>query len=276
MNAWPHIVAAASLALAITIGSSSPAHAHPPPFYRMPDLSAQSRLGIELVPTVGEVNDEGALVLDAGLFADIALTPWLVLAGRVPLAYVHSDPEPPDPEVTSAALGDVGLGLRVVGSSRQRRGARTRYGVGFWLYAPTASDSGEAGAAAGIASAFTVPDQARYFDATTLRVDLDGRYETHTVFVQGEIGLAYHQFGDGDLDGRFGLGAGVAFNPYLAAIAELTLHADELDAITPVLDAGLRYHDPSLMGGVRVYWPLGDGQRGAGIIGLGLDLGVRF
>src|SRR5690606_27008402 len=87
MSIWPHIAASASLALAIT-SLSSPAHAHPPPFYRMPDLSPNSRLGVEVVPTFGEVAGEGALVLDAGLFADIALTPWLVLSGRVPMAYV--------------------------------------------------------------------------------------------------------------------------------------------------------------------------------------------
>lgn len=276
MSIWPHIAASASLALALT-SLSPPAQAHPPPFYRMPDLSPNSRIGVEVVPTFGEVADEGALVLDAGLFADIALTPWLVLSGRVPMAYVYSDPDPPAPEVTAAALGDIGLGLRFIDSSRRRRGARTRIGVGMWLYVPTASDSGEPGAAAAIARGFTVPDHARYFDTTTLRLDLDGRYETHSVFVQGELGLAYHQFGDdGDLDGRIGLGAGVVFNPHLAALAELTLHADDLDALTPVLDAGLRYHDASLIGGARVYWPLGSAQRSRGIIGIGLDLGVRF
>lgn len=267
------------IALAFATGSSSPAHAHPPPFYRMPDLSAHSRIGIEAVPTIGDVAGDRALVVDTGLFAEISLAHWLVLAGRVPLAYVDSDPGGAGPQVSSFALGNVGLGLRLAGSSQPRRHRRWRYGLSTWVHAPTASDSGEAGAAAAISGAFTVPDHDRYIDATTLRVDLDGRYETHHVFLQGEIGLAHRRLaGDDDTDGRLGLGAGVALDPYFAVLAELTLHADELDrdAITPVLDAGLRYHNPAFMTGLRVYWPLGEAQRDAGIIGLGIDVAVRF
>jgi hypothetical protein len=76
-------------------------------------------------------------------------------------------------------------------------------------------------------------------------------------------------------------GLGLAFNPYWALLAEITALSDVLDDdddsdLLPVLDAGVRYHNPELMAGLRVYWPFHESYRDAGAIGLGLDVALRF
>lgn len=258
------------------------AEAHPPPFYWMPDLSAHSQLGIDLIPGNYDRAGDSALLVPASVFAELALTEHLVLLGRVPFAYVDRVGID-DPDEDAFALGNVGLGVLLAGTSRRDWDAWLRYGLGVLVHLPTASDDGDAGAAAARAATFLVPDRGRFLPGiTNVRVRGDLRYETGSLFLQGEVGID-HQFREdtGDrTDLLLGAGLGLMFSPYWAMLAEVTavsnVFEDEDSELLPVLDAGLRYHDPSIMAGLRVYWPFDDSYRDASAIGLGIDIGFRF
>ena len=272
-------IAVAALA-GVMLGGS--AEAHPPPFYWMPDLSGHSRAGVELIP--GNLDDAGssAFLVDGSVFAELAVSRHLSLVGRVPFAYV--DRAGAGGDEAAWALGNLGLGLQIAGASARSGHARTLYGVGVLAYVPTASDEGEGRVAATRAGAFLVPDAGRYRpDVTTVRLRGDLRYEAEVVFLQGELALD-HQLrdqADDRTDLLAGVGLGVAFNPYLAMLAELTAVSDVLESdgdasLVPVLDVGLRYHDPRMMAGLRVFWPMDDAYRAADAIGIGVDLAARF
>jgi hypothetical protein len=258
------------------------AQAHPPPFYWMPDLSAHSQVGVDLIPGNFDRDGDSALLVPASVFAELAVTDYLVLLARVPFAYVDRVGIV-DPDEGAFALGNVGLGLLLADSSRRDWDAWLRYGIGVLVHLPTASDEGDQGAAAARAATFLVPDRGRFQPGiTNLRARGDVRYETGRVFMQGEVGID-HQLRD-DSDDRTDLllaaGLGVTLSPYWAVLAELTavsnILEDEDSELLPVLDAGLRYHDPSLMTGLRVYWPFHESYRDASAIGVGIDLGIRF
>lgn len=267
------------LAGVLTAGT---AQAHPPPFYWMPDLSAHSQVGVDLIPGNFDRAGDSALLVPASVFAELAVTEHVVLLARVPFAYVDRVGIE-DPDEGAFALGNVGVGLLLAGSSRRDWDAWLRYGLGVLVHLPTASDEGDQGAAAARAATFLVPERGRFLPGiTNLRARGDVRYETGRLFMQGEVGVD-HQLRD-DSDDRTDLllaaGLGVTLSPYWAVLAELTavsnILEDEDSELLPVLDAGLRYHDPSLMTGLRVYWPFHEGYRDASAIGVGIDLGLRF
>lgn len=258
------------------------AQAHPPPFYWMPDLSAHSRVGVDLIPGNYDRAGDSALLVPASVFAELALIEHVVLMARLPFAYVDRVGID-DPDEGAFALGNVGLGILFAGSSRRDWDSWLRYGLGVQAYLPTASDEGDEGAAAARAAAFLVPERARFLPGiTSFRARGDLRYETGRLFLQGEVGID-HQLRD-DSDDRtellLGGGLGVTLSPYWAVLAELTavsnILEDEDSELLPVLDAGLRYHDPGVMAGFRVYWPFHESYRDASAIGLGIDLGIRF
>lgn len=257
--------------------------AHPPPFYWMADLSVHSRAGFDLVPGNLDRAGETAFLIPASVFAEFALTENLVLLGRLPFAYVDrvGIAEPDD---GAFALGNVSLGAQLAGGSGRPHEGRVLYGLGLLLYVPTASDEDEPGVAAARSATFLVPEGGRFLPgATTVRVRAGARYEAEMVFVQGELVLDHHILEDVDdrTDLLFGAGLGLAFNPYWAMLGELTvfsdvLHDDDDSELVPVLDAGLRYHDPDLMAGLRLYWPFHEVYRDLGAIGVGLDVAWRF
>ncbi|HWN68874.1 MAG TPA: hypothetical protein VNM90_14650 [Haliangium sp.] len=256
--------------------------AHPPPFYWMPDLSVHSRVGVELIPGNYDRGGESAILVPASVFAEFALTENVVLLGRVPFAYVDRvgllDDE------GAFALGNVGLGLQLAGSSGEPHQGRLLYGIGALVHAPTASDEGDQGAAAARVASFLVPDRGRYLtDATTVRVRAGLRYESEMVFLQGEVGVDHQIYQDVDDrdDLLLGVGLGLGLDDYWALLGELTalsnvLEDDAESELLPVLDVGLRYHNPDLMAGLRVYWPFHESYRDASAIGLGFDVALRF
>ncbi len=258
------------------------AQAHPPPFYWMPDLSAHSQVGVDLIPGNFDRAGDSALLVPASVFAELAVTEHVVLLARVPFAYVDRVGID-DPDEGAFALGNVGVGLLLAGSSRRDWDAWLRYGLGVLAHLPTASDEGDQGAAAARAATFLVPDRGRFLPGiTNLRARGDVRYETGRLFLQGEVGVDHQLRDDSDdrTDLLLGAGLGVTLSPYWAVLAELTavsnILEDEDSELLPVLDAGLRYHDPSLMTGLRVYWPFHESARDASAIGVGIDLGLRF
>lgn len=257
--------------------------AHPPPFYWMGDLSVHSRAGVEIIPGNYDRAGDSAFLMPMSVFAEYALSENVVLLGRLPFTYadrVGID----NPDDGAFALGNIGLGAQLAGASGEPHYGLLLYGIGLMLYAPTASDEDEPGVAAVYSTAFLVPDPGRYLpDATTVRVRGDVRYEAEMVFVQGEVGID-HRFVD-DIDDRTDLllaaGLGLAFNPYWAVLGELTVLSDVFEDegdtdFVPVLDLGVRYHDPGVMAGLRVYWPFHEVYRDVGAIGLGFDVAWRF
>lgn len=276
----PHLlVPGAVLACVLMAGT---AEAHPPPFYWMPDLSAHSQVGVDLIPGNYDRAGDTALLVPASVFAELALTDNLVLLARVPFAYVDRVGID-DPDEGAFALGNVGLGLLLADTSRRDWDAWLRYGLGVLVHLPTASDEGDEGAAAARAASFLVPDRGRFLPGiTNVRVRGDLRYETGSLFLQGDVGIDHQLREDSDdrTDLFLGAGLGVTLSPYWAVLAEFTavsnVFEDEDSELLPVLDAGLRYHDPGVMAGLRVYWPFHESYRDASAIGLGIDLGVRF
>jgi hypothetical protein len=275
----PLLLAGAVLACASLPGE---ALAHPPPFYWMADLSVHSRVGVELIPGNYDFAGESAILVPASVFAEFALTENVVLLGRLPFAYV--DRVGLVDEEGAFALGNLSLGLQLAGGSGRPHEGRLLYGIGALVHGFTASDEGDQGLAAARAASFLVPDRGRYLvDATTVRVRADVRYESEMVFVQGEVGVDHQIYQDVDdrTDLLFGAGLGLGFDPYWALLAELTALSDVLEDdgdsdLLPVLDVGLRYHNPDLMAGLRVYWPFDEVYRDASAIGLGFDIALRF
>jgi hypothetical protein len=257
--------------------------AHPPPFYWMADLSVHSRAGVEVIPGNYDRAGETAILVPASVFAEFALTENVVLLGRLPLAYVDRVGID-DPDEGAFALGNVSLGALLAGGSGHPHEGRLMYGIGALVHLPTASDEDDEGAAAARTAAFLVPDAGRYRpDTTTVRVRADVRYETDSVFVQGEVGVDRLILEDVDdrTDLLLGAGLGLALDPYWALLGELTvlsnvLEDDDESEFLPVLDAGVRYHNPDLMFGLRVYWPFDESYRDASALGIGLDIALRF
>lgn len=273
------LVSGVVLACALMAGT---AEAHPPPFYWMPDLSAHSQVGVDLIPGNYDRAGDSALLVPASVFAELAVTDYLVLLARVPFAYVDRVGIV-DPDDGAFALGNVGLGVLLAGTSRRDWDSWLRYGIGVLVHLPTASDEDEPGIAAARAAAFLVPERGRFLPGVTnVRARGDVRYETGSLFLQGELGIDHQLREDSDdrTDLLLAAGLGVTLSPYWAVLAELTavsnILEDEDSELLPVLDAGVRYHDPGMMAGLRVYWPFGEASRDASAIGVGIDLGVRF
>jgi hypothetical protein len=257
--------------------------AHPPPFYWMGDLSVHSRAGVEILPGNYDRAGDSAFLIPMSVFAEFALSENVVLLGRLPFTYVDRVGID-DPDDGAFALGNVSLGAQLAGASGEPHYSLLLYGIGLVLHAPTASDEDEPGLAAAHSAGFLLPDRGRYLpDATTVRLRGDVRYEGEMVFVQGEVGVDHQLVEDaGDrTDLLLGAGLGLALSPYWAVLAELTVLSDVFEDdgdsdFVPVLDAGVRYHDPDVMAGLRVFWPFHEAYRDAGAIGLGLDVAWRF
>ncbi len=271
----------------LIVAPASVAQAHPPPFFRMPDLAVDSRLALDTTLSTGDVNvgaDTGsATVLDLDLQLKWALTSHILFHFQLPFVYADYESDfDSDEDVAGLALGNVGAAVAFVDSSRSGRRNRTRYGLGLGINAATASDSGDSGTIAGIATVFSPPDVGRFArDTTTLKIHGSGRYEADMLFVQGQAGVD-HGFTDGDdnTDLRLALGLGIAFSEYWAALGELTVISDVLDDdggdTQPTLEAGIRYHDPLFLAGLHVYWPLAESDRDRNVIGVSFDMGTRF
>jgi hypothetical protein len=242
----------------------------------MADVSGASSAGMEL--TIGNPplpgNDTTAF---AGAFhLELALSRSLMLSARVPLALVMFDEDLAGDD-SATALGNVGVGVQALTHSRAGRGNLVTLGGGLVVHLPTASDEGAAGAAAAATTLLHLPDLGRWLpDITTLRLRGDLRLDAGQLFLQSELALdVFLQDGEDELNLQVGLGPGIAVTHQLALLTEFSLIDIDDDTIVN-LDAGLRYHGPRSMMGLRLYLPLSDPYRDADLLGVGLDLAARF
>ena len=269
---------------AMPIGEHGVAQAHPPPFFWMADLSSDRRIGMDAALGTSDLGVDAAPIVAASVFGEIALNRYLTAVGRVPFVYAqYALLDAPEDESSALALGNAGLGIKLVAGS-ERRSSALRYGLEAYAHLPTASDGADEGPSLLAGAALTTPDVGRYaIDVTTLRLRGSARYETGRAFFQGELGLE-HQLNDSrddTTDLLVGLGAGITLSPYLAILSELALVSELRDddddrELFPSLDIGMRYHDPRVMAGVRVHLPFAEQFRDANVLAFALDVAVRF
>ncbi|MEM9487486.1 MAG: hypothetical protein AAGC55_00010 [Myxococcota bacterium] len=279
-----------SAVLAVFLGGSAPAAAHPPPFWWMGDLSGSSRAGFELGVGSGDPSGLDTVVVSAALFAEIAVgQQWTVLA-RLPFAYGRFGPvDGIGPDTSATALGNVQLGVQLADRIWRGRAVDLRLGTALVLSLPTASDEGGGAMTAVAATRFSLPDSGRYDpNTTTARLRGDVRIEGQRLFAQGEI-AAEMTFrsevpagaDDSELGLVMGVGAGVTLSPYYAVLAELTTISDILEDsdgenFSHVLDVGVRFHNAAIMAGFRVYVPVDSQPRRDDTIGVAIDVAGRF
>lgn len=100
----------------------------------------------------------------------------------------------------------------------------------------------------------------------------------------GELGMRVYLYdedaGDdsSDLGLRLALAAGIRATYTVAILAELSAQhyfSDGDDTFT-ALDVGLRYGSGAAIAGLRVYLPLDSALRDVDMLGVGLDVGLRF
>jgi hypothetical protein len=270
-------LALASLVLAGALAGPRPALAHPPPFWWMADMSGTSTAGVEMTlgnPSLAPLTDTTAV--GGSVFVNFALNPSVALRGRLPLTFVFFE-DALGGEDSEAAIGNLSIGFQAQQHHRTGAGALTSLGGGFDVYVPTASDSAIAASAAAATLQLTLPDASRWLiDVITARFRGDARVEADWFFLQGEFIVdAQFRDGDDDIDLQLGVGPGFVANSHLAFLLELAL-TKLTDEELYTLDLGLRYHDPTMMAGVRFYLPLSDPLRDQDVIGVGLDIGARF
>lgn len=268
------------LVLAFLVAGATAAEAHPPPFYWMDDLSTDRRVGFEILGGTSDLIGD-ATVVGGSIFAHLSLTDNIALEGRIPLAY--SKFTIMDVEDDGIALGNLALGFQLSNHAPHHVHERALYGLSLMAHLPTASDDGTSATAADIASAYFIPDPGRYLvDTTTLRLRGDFRYEVESLFLQLEGALDFEIRDGEDTTGLvLGTGLGVKVSPYFALLGELTTVSDILEDsdgenFVHTVDLGMRYHDPGVMFGFRVYLPLDERLRDADVLGLGVDAAVRF
>lgn len=261
------------------------AHAHPPPFFWMSDLSADRRVGFDVGLGTSELGVDAVPIMAASVFADVALTEHLSLTGRVPFVYAQFTP-PGNPEAESSALtlGNAGIGVKLVTSSDRGRSA-LRYGLEGYIHLPTASDDDADDAFAALAATtITVPDSGRYrVSATTARLRGSARYEGRSAFLQAELGLDHHlnDGADDTTDLQLAMGVGIEFSPYIALLGELVVLSELVDNdddrdLFPSLDVGVRYHNPGWIVGARVHLPFAEDHRDGDVLAAYLDVSRRF
>jgi len=275
------LVFAFCLMVMLTV-AARPADAHPPPFYWMSDISGTSSAGGELMIITSKILPDKVLLLGLDVRGNFALSPNITLTASLPLGFVAFDLPAPVDDDSGTALGNVNVGVLLHSPHERHEG--TRFGGGVKLYLPTASDSDIEGVAAAMLAAHYVPNWARYLpNTTTVRVQGDLRFTADPIFLQVEGALDLHFVQDADDLTMlvFGLGFGAMLSPKLALLGELTFLSDILEDsdgenFVETLDLGLRYHNPTLMFGARLYLPLDNDFRDADVIGFGLDLAARF
>ena len=282
------LLALASLGLSWWLpwsGSASTAHAHPPPFFWMSDLSPERRVGFDLALGNSELGVDAVPILAASVFGDIALTDNLSLVGRVPFVYAQFTPlGNPEAESSALALGNAGFGVKLVTLSDGGYSAM-RYGLEGYIHLPTASDGdADDNFVALAASSITVPDSGRYaIGATTARLRGSARYEGRLAFLQAELGVDHFltDGADDTTDLLLGLGVGIEFSPYVALLGELTVITELIDDdddrdLLPSLDVGVRYHNPAWIVGARIHLPFAQEYRDGKVIAAFFDLSRRF
>ncbi len=284
-RAWVRVGIATVCLCAIWMALGERAHAHPPPFFWMSDLSNDRLVGAELAIGNSELVVDGFPILAANVAADIAVTDQISVLARVPFVYAwFTPPGQPDEDVSAFGLGNVGLGLKFADSSTGPVSV-LRYGVEGYVHAPTASDNGDAALAVLAASSVTLPDRGRYaIDSTVLRLRGSGRYEGQSVFLQGELGLDHYFIDDFDnvTDLLASAGLGLEFNPYVAVLAELVVvtelagYDDDERRFLPSADLGIRYHNPDWIFGARLHLPFAEEYRDGKVIAGMFDLSRRF
>ncbi|HWU86906.1 MAG TPA: hypothetical protein VN253_06510 [Kofleriaceae bacterium] len=292
----PHTIATAALLL-----SSAPAFADytvvaPVRPLTMSDPSGLTVIGLDFQLTRWTEHPPApAAAVDvtsvtAEVAADIRLAPHWVLLARVPASHATIDGDPARDGCCSLGLGNLTLGARGLWSSRRGTGVRAVSGFELSVSVPTASDSGDRGSSAAVGAFAELPhDLGRYApDTTTARLTGITQLYSRWFLLHGELGLQLHLYnGDApgdrsDLGLRFALGAGIRATHTIAILAELSAQwffsnrfAGDNDTVT-ALDVGLRYGSGGAIVGLRVYVPLDSGLRDLDMLGLGLDLGLRF
>lgn len=269
------------VALAFLVAGTTAAEAHPPPFYWMDDLATDRRVGFEILGGPSDLVGD-ATVVGGSIFGHFSLTDSIALEARLPLAY--SKFTIMGVEDDGVALGNLALGFQISNHAPHHVHERALYGLSLMAHLPTASNDGTSQTAATIASAYFIPDPGRYLvDTTTLRLRGDFRYEVESLFFQLEGALDF-EIRDGAEDRTnvvLGTGLGFKLSPYFALLGELTTVSDILEDsggenFIHTLDLGMRYHDPGVMFGFRVYVPLDERLRDANVLGIGADAAVRF
>lgn len=259
------------------------AHAHNPPFFWMPDLSVHSRDSFETSVAPTTLGRDIDIMAEGDAYIELAVSRNITIMGRVPFGYVRFNPALVNGSSNGFALGNIGAGAHIANTTELRPGRKLLYGLAVFAYLPTASTGETSGPTAQSLSVLSVPDGGRFLqDTTSLRIRAGLRFEMGPLFFQGETAVD-HRFIEADdrNDLTFGLGAGFQITDYVGVLGEFTLAPDLTDLTddndyTAVIDAGLRYHNPQTMIGLRVYMPLDDVYRDAGVIGIIMDAGMRY
>lgn len=240
----------------------------------MPDVYGYHKLGAELMlgrMRTAPATDEFTMFAFE-LFGAYKVSDRLYLHGRLPVGYADD---------LGTALGNFTLGLEHRLNSSFGRGNLQSWSLGGSVSLPTASDSGDSGAAALLHGIYRVPYPGHYFPSTTtLRFHGQFRLDAQKVFFQAQAGLNMLLIdgADDDMLLRFGLGLGVALGRSATAIFELTTMSDILDDsdgdnFVHSLDLGVRFRaGANTRIGVRVYLPLGGYASDLDIFGLGVDV----
>ena len=271
-------LASVPIALALLLGATATARADWPRPFVMPPLANGPEFTGEIM--VGTIETGPLEVTLLGFeFGARHRFDRLGIHGSLPV--IHADTDNWD----GTSLGNLtaGMDYQVAGSIRGRR--HSLVAVGASLSFPTADDNGDGSLAAGVHSAFRVPDPGKYFpDTTTIRVFSDWRTGSDEWFFQGELGMhaLVHDNADDQILFRLGLGAGVAVSPMAALIAELTTMTDILDDdngaedFLHTLDLGVRFLGGSSIFGIRLYVPLDDSMRNRDALGFAFDFAARL
>ncbi len=264
----------------------------------MSDPSGLTNVGLEVQGTrwtetpPPPASEIGVTSLTLDVAADIRLAPhWMILA-RLPMSDVSTDDDDPaTDECCDFALGNLTLGGRGLWSTRLDSGTRAVAGGELSVSLPTASDGSERGGSASAAALARLPhDPGRYAPSTTTaRFTMLGQLYSRWFVAHAETGLQLY-FYDGDVPGdddldvavRLALAAGFRVTYTLALMAELSsllLYSNKFaggnDTVTS-LDFGIRYGSGVVTVGLRAYLPIDSELRDLDMLGVGLDVGLRF
>ncbi len=257
--------------LSIWLAGARPAAAQLTPFV-MGDLPNQTWLGGEVGVGTADFADLSMIHL-TGLF-EWALNPTTEIYGRVPMARVEND------FFDGSTLGNITVGGRMIWPSP---GSNNTWSAHAAVSLPTASDSGDSGAAAGVMAAFELPHDGGWWapETSTLRVGGNFGLQQQSFFLQAELGLHF-LFVDNSDDAlllKYAFAAGVGVGTALAIVGEISGYSDALDDDTfgnddtrTSIDLGVRWRGQSILVGGRLYLPLDEVYRDDDVIGLMVDV----
>jgi hypothetical protein len=219
-------------------------------------------------------------VIGIETFGQIPLTSRLGLRGRLPIAHANGSGD------SGTSLGNLTVGLEylVRGSIGPR--SADAVSVGGSLSLPTASDTGDSGAAASALATYRVPFPGYYApNTTTLRAHVSWRKEQDRWLVQLQPGihvLAVEGTNNDQTLLRFNIAGGWHASPNVVLMGELSTVSRILDDNAGeewlhTLDLGMRYFARRSVFGVRLYYPLDESRReGLDMIGIAADLTARY